>query len=70
LIVARLIFWGVTLLGWGALLAIVLILTSGCAGHEAMRWRKPQPYVETCAVPVCEKINPRDKRCWREYCAL
>jgi hypothetical protein len=42
---------------------------SGCAGHEAMIWRQPVPYVEQCKVPVCEKINPRDKHCWREYCA-
>jgi hypothetical protein len=40
-----------------ALFAAVVFLV-GCAGHEAMQWRKPQPYVEECPVKVCEHWGP------------
>lgn len=51
----------------GLILVLALGL-SGCAGHQALIWRQPKPYVEECPIRVCEKLNPRDKTCWREYC--
>jgi len=57
-----------TIAAW-AFLAAICLAVAGCAGHKAMQWRKPQPYVEPCPIRVCEKVSPRDKHCWREYCA-
>jgi hypothetical protein len=52
------------------LLVIGLALIAGCAGHEALIWRTPRPYVESCGIRICEpsgvsgRIDPeKDCRC-------
>jgi hypothetical protein len=46
---------------------IALLLLAGCAGNQAMILHAPRIQQE-CEIPVCEKINQRDKECWRTYC--
>lgn len=50
------------------LLVIGLVLISGCAGNQALIWRQTAAPQEPCEIPVCEKVNPRDKECWRNRC--
>lgn len=46
---------------------IAALLLTGCSGSQALLLRPPRINPE-CEIPVCEKINKRDKTCWREYC--
>ena len=50
-----------------ACLVVFALGLSGCAGYQAMAVERP-PMADPCAIRVCEKVNPRDKECWREYC--
>jgi hypothetical protein len=47
--------------------ALLLPIIAGCAGNQAMILHAPRIHHE-CEIPVCEKVNKRDKECWRTYC--
>jgi hypothetical protein len=46
---------------------LAFLVLAGCSGNQAMLLHPPRIQKE-CEIPVCEKVNKRDKECWRAYC--
>lgn len=58
----RFTIWTMTA-GYTAVTIVLMCFISGCAGHEAMIWRKIEPPRQQCAIVVCEsrmgRIDPK-----------